>query len=70
MDGGASHWLFGISFLLRSAVVVLGFYPLLRFGALHLMAGLLAFLAVRISLTSRLGPKSRTGIGGASRSDN
>ncbi len=68
-DGDASYWFFGISFLLRSAVAIVGFYLLLRFGPLQLMAGLLAFLVVRIFLTHWLGPKPSIEIGGVMQSD-
>ncbi len=70
MDGNASYWLFGISFLLRSAVAVSGLYLLLRFGPLQLTSGLLAFLIMRIFLTRRLGPDSRIEMGGVAQSDN
>jgi len=48
-----------ISFLIRTAVILLGFYLLLRVGWPYLMAALAGFIIGRMVLTYKLKPERR-----------
>jgi F1F0 ATPase subunit 2 len=60
MTGSGKPYLFaGLSFVLRTILVLLCFYLLLQVGWQHLLAALAGFIITRTVLTFRLRPEER-----------
>jgi len=53
---GRPYFLFVVSFIVRTVVVLAGFYLLLIAGWQHLIAALAGFLVARVILTCKLKP--------------